>query len=56
MENRREFPYGSVVSLNGCDMDEFSWKDKYEVRILLEIVQNPHHYNDRQAKEINISK
>ena len=53
IQTRREFFYGSVVSIDRRDMDEYRWKDRNEVPTSLGIVQNPDHFDDREAEEID---
>ena len=49
IENRREFSYGSIVAINGRDMDEYNRKDRKEAPTFLGIVQNP----EREAESID---
>ena len=53
MHNRKEFPYGSAVSINGRDFNHHKWPDKNETPTLLEIIQNPDHHDGREAEELN---
>ena len=55
LQNRREFPYGSIVSINGRDMDDYTWKDRREAPTFLGIVQNPDHHDGREAASIDLT-
>ena len=55
VQNRREFPYGSIVSINGRDMDDYTWKDRREAPTFLGIVQNPDHHDGREAASIDLT-
>ena len=53
VQNRQEFPYGSIVSINGHDLDEYHWTNHNEAPIFLWIVQNPGHHDGKEAKSID---
>ena len=53
VHNRRKFPYGSIVSINGRDMDEFKQTNRLEASTFLGIIQNPDHHYGPKAEEIN---
>ena len=55
VQNRREFPYGSIVSINGRDMDDYTWKDRREAPTFLGIVQNPDHHDGRETESIDFT-
>lgn len=44
-----EFPYGSIVSINGRDLDEFKFKIRQDAPTFYGIVENP--YDDRDTEE-----
>ena len=53
IHNHKEFSYGSAVSINGRDLGKQKWADKNETPPLLGIIQNPDHYDAREAEEID---
>ena len=52
-ENRSEFPYGSVVSINGMHMDGSRWDSVHDAPTFLGIVQNPYNHDGWEAENIN---
>ena len=53
VHNRRKLPYGSVVSINGRDMDEFRWTNRLEAPTFWGIIKNLDHHDGLEAEEIN---
>ena len=46
-----EFPYGSIVSINGRDLNEFNFKNHQDAPTFYGIVENPDQWDDREAEE-----
>ena len=55
MENKVEFPYGTVVSINGRNMHDARWADHNNSPTFIGIVQNPRHHDGREAESIDES-
>ena len=52
-ENRREFPYGSVVSINGKYMNDSKWESVHDAPTFLGIVQDPYNHDGWDAEKID---
>ena len=46
-----EFPYGSIVNINGRDLDEFNFKIRQDALTFYGIIENPDHWDDKDAEE-----
>jgi hypothetical protein len=55
-ENWTKFPFGSVVAINGTDMDEYRWKQRNQAPIFYGVVGNPYHFDCQVAQNINKKK
>ena len=55
-ENWTKFPFGSVVAINGTDMDEYRWKQRNQAPIFYGVVGNPYHFDCKDAQNINKKK
>ena len=53
LKNRSEFPYGSIVTINGWNMNDFRWVNRNKAPAFLGIVQNPSHHDGIEAEEID---
>ena len=53
VHNRKNYPYGAAVSINGKHFDKKKWPHKREAPTLLGINQNPYHYDGKEAEEID---
>ena len=53
VHNRKQFPYGTAVSMNGYYFDHTKWPKKIEAPTLLGIIQNPTHHDGPAAEELN---
>ena len=47
-----EFPYGSIVSINGFDLDNTIFPEKMHAPTIYGSVQNPLHHDDRATEEL----
>ena len=47
---KREFPYGSIVRINGRDMDDITWKYREDAPQFYGLVENPDHYDDASVE------
>ena len=55
IQNKVEFPYGTVVSINGRNMHDARWSDHNNSPTFIGIVQNPRHHDGREAESIDES-
>ena len=46
-----EFPYGSIVRINGRDLDEFNFKVREDAPYFYAIIESLYHWDDREAEE-----
>ena len=53
LQNKVEFPYGTVVSINGKDMHDARWTDRDQAPTFIGIVENPRHHDGKEAESID---
>ena len=53
VHNRKKFPYGAAVSINGKHFDKEKWPHKRQAPTLLGIIQNPFHHDGKEAETID---
>ena len=52
MGNNEDYQEGSIVEINGVDLDRSKWTRRRDAPSFLGVIENPFHFDDEEARNL----